>query len=241
MDLSLLLPLIGAIVLSCIIFFAMFNKMVKTQLVGQTQHLDDQRATLDQKEAEINKQLEDLKRQSQELIANAQKEAQSLKEAAQKEAQEKSDKIVHDANANADEIMKQADNARLALMADIENKINDRAVVKAVELLAAALPEKTRLQVHESWFDDLVSGDMAQFDRLKIPEGVSEVVLATAFALTAAQKQSLISKFMEKLSMQVSIKETVDPGLIAGVVVSIGNLYFDGSLKFKVQEGARGR
>lgn len=241
MELSLLLPLLGAVVVFGIIIFVMFDKMVKTQLVGQTRHLDDQRATLDRKEAEINKQLEDLKRQSRELISNAQNEAQSLKEAAQKEAQEKSDKIVRDANANADEIMKQADNARLALMSDIENKIDDRAVVKAVELLSAALPEKTRRQVHESWFDDLTSGDMAQFDRLKIPEGATEVVLATAFALTDAQKQILISKFMEKLGMQVSIRETVDPGLIAGIVVSIGNLYFDGSLKFRVQEGARGR
>jgi F0F1-type ATP synthase delta subunit len=51
----------------------------------------------------------------------------------------------------------------------------------------------------------------------------------------------LINKLQEKLGIQINLKEEADQGLIAGLVVSIGSLSLDGSLKFKIQEEARGR
>jgi F0F1-type ATP synthase delta subunit len=77
-------------------------------------------------------------------------------------------------------------------------------------------------------------------DRLKVPEGVKEVKVVSAFELDHKQRLALTAKMKEKLGFEVKLIEEKDPSIIAGLVVSIGSLFLDGSLRFKIQEAARG-
>jgi hypothetical protein len=241
MDASVLIPMIVGIVVFGIVMIMIITRTVKTQLVGQTSQLDLQQAALDQKDAEISKKLEDLKRQSQEIIANAQKEALAHKEALEKQLLQERAKVMAEAHQQADEVIKQADNARLALMAEMNNRIDERAVVKAAELLSSAMPENIRRDIHQAWFEALLSSSYDQLDRLKIPEGSDQVKVVSAFALSDDQRQRLKDKLQEKLGFNITLVEELDAAMIAGLVVSIGSLFMDGSLKFKIEEVARGQ
>jgi F-type H+-transporting ATPase subunit delta len=241
MDASVLIPMIVGIVVFGIVMIMIITKTVKTQLVGQTSQLDLQQAALDQKDAEISKKLEELKRQSQEIIANAQKEALAHKEAHEKQLLQEKAKVLAEAHQQADEVIKQADNARLALMADMNNKIDERAVAKAVDILSASIPENIRQDLHHAWFEALLSSSYEQLDRLKIPEGLNQVNVISAFALSDDQRKRLQDKLQEKLRFDITLTEQVDPAIIAGLVMSIGSLFMDGSLKFKIEEVARGQ
>jgi uncharacterized membrane-anchored protein YhcB (DUF1043 family) len=241
MDASLLIPMIAGIVVFGIVMIMIITKTVKTQLVGQTSQLDEQQSALDQKDAEITKKFDELKRQSQEIIANAQKEAAANKEAQEKLIQQEKAKVLAEAHHQADEVIKQADNARLALMADMNKKIDERAVAKAVDLLSSSIPENIRKDIHHAWFEGLLSSSYEQLDRLKIPEGSNQVMVISAFALSDDQRKRLQDKLQEKLSVNITLSEQVDAAMIAGLVVSIGSLFMDGSLKFKIEEVARGQ
>jgi F-type H+-transporting ATPase subunit delta len=74
---------------------------------------------------------------------------------------------------------------------------------------------------------------------LRVPEGLSEVKVVSAFNLTEAEEASLKLKLKEKLGFEVKLREEIDPTLICGLVVNIGSLILDGSLKFKIQGAAR--
>jgi len=189
----------------------------------------------------VRKQLDDVKRQSQEIIAAAQKDAAALKESLEKNMQEERAKILAEAHRQAEETIKQADNARLALLADMNKRIDEKAVEKAVELLGESIPQNIRRQLHQAWFEGLINSSYEHLDRLKIPQDNTEVKVVSAFALDDEQRRRLKDKLQEKLGFEITITEEVNPALIAGLVVSIGSLFLDGSLKFKIEEVARGK
>jgi hypothetical protein len=237
----LVVSMIAVLVILFIIMISFMSKVMKSQVTSATSHLDELAGEYTKKEQEVRRQLDDVKRQSQEILANAQKEVQAQKEASLKQIQEEKAKVLAEAHSQAEEVIKQADNARLALLAEMNSKIDERAVVKAVELLGVAIPENVRRDIHRAWFEGLLTSSYEQLDRLQIPADAPPVKVVSAFALDDGQRQRLKDKLEEKLGFAVSLVEELDSALLAGLVVSIGSIFLDGSLKFKIEEVARGR
>jgi F-type H+-transporting ATPase subunit delta len=229
--------IIAALFVGMVVFL---KKFFDREATMHTTHLDSLIAENTAKEEEIKKQYEDAKRQSQEIIANAQKDAAAQKENILKAAAEEKNKIIAEAQARADEVIKQADNARMALLNELDLKIKEGATVKAQELLQSILPEDFRKEVHARWVSDVIANSFVELDRLRVPQGISEVKVISAFILTDAQKSGLKLKLKEKLGFEFDLKEELDPSLICGLVVNIGSLILDGSLKFKIQGVTRG-
>jgi len=236
--------IIGSITLIIIVFIGLvifMQKVFSKEVVSATSHLDELTAEYSKREEALKKQYEDAKRQSQEIIANAQKDAQKQMEQILKEAHDEKTRILDEAAKKTDEMVKQADNARLSLLAEADKKIEERAIVKAVELLGICLSEDFRKQIHERWVKELVSAGFQALDRLRVPDQIQSIKVITAFELTQDQRKVLVSKIKEKLGYEVSIEEVIDPKIIAGISVNVGSLYLDGSLKFKIEEEARAK
>jgi hypothetical protein len=234
--------IIAAVVIILALFVGMLiflKKFFEREATMHTAHLDTLISETTAKEEQIKKQYEDAKRQSQEIIANAQKDAATQKEDVLKAVAEEKNRIIAAAQARAEEVIKQADNARLALLSELDAKINEGATLRALELLQSVLPEDFRKEVHSRWVSDVIANSLAELDRLRVPQGLSEVKVVSAFILTDAQKSGLKLKLKEKLGFEFDLKEEVDPSLICGLVVNIGSLILDGSLKFKMQGVAR--
>jgi len=237
----LVVSMIAVIVLIMIIMIVVMSRVMKSQVTTATSHLDELTGEYTKKEADVRKQLEDVKRQSQEILTNAQKEAQAQKDLLEKQMMEEKAKVLAEAHNQANEVIKQADNARLALLADMDKKVDEKAVVKAVELLCSAIPESVRRDMHQSWFEGLLTSSYENLDRLNIPAGLNEVKIVSAFGLSDDQRRRLKDKLQAKLGFEVTLTEELDPSIISGLVVSIGSLFLDGSLKFKIEEVARGQ
>jgi len=237
----LVVSMIAVLVILFIILISFMSRIMKNQVTSATSHLDELAGEYTKKETEVRRQLDDVKRQSQEILSNAQKEVQAQKDALVKQISEEKAKILAEAHQHAEEVIKQADNARLALLAEMNKKVDEKAVVKAVEILSAAVPENIRRDLQRVWYEALLDSSYEHMDRLNIPAGLNEVKVVSAFALEDGQRQRLKDKLQEKLGFDITLTEEVDPGIIAGLVVSIGSLFLDGSLKFKIEEVARGQ
>lgn len=223
-----------AIVFTMMIYF--LRNIMNRNIGEATAHLEHLSSEYAKKEEEVSKQYEDAKRQAQEIVANAQKDADQQKQRIIKEAQDEKEKIINEAYQKSDDIVQQADKTRQSLIAEIDRKVVEKALNRAAELIQEVLPERLRERIHRYWLDDLISNSFQQLDRLHLPEGTLEARVVSAFALTKEQRQSLAGKIEEKLSRQVNLKEEVDPGIVAGLIVSIGSLVLDGSLRSKIQE-----
>ncbi len=235
----IIVSMIAIIVILFVGMVMFLKKFFNREVTSATSHLDSLISETSAKEEEVKKQYEEAKRQSQEIISNAQKDAAIQKENILKAVAEEKAKIIDEAHAKADEVIKQADNARLALLDELEQKISERAIVKAQELLQEVLPEDFRKEVHARWVSDIIANSFQELDRLRVPQGLSEVKVVCAFSLNDEEKSSLKLKLKEKLGFEVKLQEETDPSLICGLVVNIGSLILDGSLKFKIQGAAR--
>lgn len=233
---------ISLVVFLVVIFFVMITvmrRMINQNVVSATSHLDEMNQDYAKKEEEINKRYEEAERQSKVILVDAQKEAEAEKQRVILEVQKEKEDILNQAHKKADEIVQKADSARLALIAEIERKIDDKAIVRAQELAGQVLPEDLRRQTHCRLFNEFIEASLEQLKNLEVPEGINDAKVVSAFALETAQKQAILDRLKEKAHRDFKIFEEIDSGLISGITVTIGHIVLDGSLKFIVSRQAK--
>ena len=75
-----------------------------------------------------------------------------------------------------------------------------------------------------------------QFDTLKASaEGTLEATITSAHAMTQEQVDELVAGLRAKFNRAVNVQVAVDPELIGGAVITIGDQVIDGSVKGRLQ------
>lgn len=78
-----------------------------------------------------------------------------------------------------------------------------------------------------------------QFETLKAnAEGTLEATITSAQALTQAQIDDLVAGLKAKFNRAVNVQVAVDPELIGGAVIAVGDQVIDGSVKGRLQRMA---
>jgi F-type H+-transporting ATPase subunit delta len=78
-----------------------------------------------------------------------------------------------------------------------------------------------------------------QFDALKAnAEGTLEATITSAQQLTQAQIDDLVAGLKAKFNRAINVQMAVDPELIGGAVIAIGDQVIDGSVKGRLQRMA---
>ncbi len=78
---------------------------------------------------------------------------------------------------------------------------------------------------------------VSQFETLKASaEGTLEATITSAQALTQAQIDELVAGLKAKFNRAVNVQVAVDPELIGGAVIAIGDQVIDGSVKGRLQQ-----
>jgi len=78
-----------------------------------------------------------------------------------------------------------------------------------------------------------------QFETLKAcAEGLLEATITSAQELTQAQVDDLVAGLKTKFNRAVNVQVAVDPELIGGAVIAIGDQVIDGSVKGRLQRMA---
>jgi F-type H+-transporting ATPase subunit delta len=77
---------------------------------------------------------------------------------------------------------------------------------------------------------------VSQFETLKAnAEGTLEATITSALELTQAQVDELVAGLKAKFNRAVNVQVVVDPELIGGAVIAIGDQVIDGSVKGRLQ------
>jgi F-type H+-transporting ATPase subunit delta len=67
-------------------------------------------------------------------------------------------------------------------------------------------------------------------------QGVAEAQISSAVELSAAQKKELAATLTKLTGKKIETKYSLDPGLLGGAVVRIGDTIYDGSLRSRLNE-----
>ena len=66
--------------------------------------------------------------------------------------------------------------------------------------------------------------------------GIVPVRIITSSALESAEKESLVKNIESKLNRKVSAKNEVDPSIIGGIKLMVGNKVVDGSISHQLKK-----
>ncbi len=188
-----------------------------------------------EKEEILNKELERVRVQSESEIARSKEEAKRIIENARHSAEkitlEASEHAQQQAKKTVVEALEKAKKVEGEMMASAEEK----AVVLAQELITCAFSTKGQELLHAQLIDDLIE-ELRKVDKAKLAVKVDTVEVLTPLALSSQEETRVKEILVSKLGFEFKISQKIEPSLIVGLVIKLGGLVIDGSLKNKMSK-----
>jgi F-type H+-transporting ATPase subunit delta len=114
---------------------------------------------------------------------------------------------------------------QVKIIVDTNSALQDQSVSNFITLLA----HNDRLS--------LLPEIALEFEQLKAQnQNQADVTIESAFALTDEQKQLLVDRLSKRFNSSIDATVTVNPDLIAGVVIRAGDQVIDDSAKAKLEK-----
>ncbi|MEE8482855.1 MAG: F0F1 ATP synthase subunit B [Acidiferrobacterales bacterium] len=193
--------------------------MLETRRATIAQGLEDARIAT---EARANAETE-----AEKVLADAQSKASEV----MREATQRAEEAAKDIKAAAEaDVVKARDDARASvdaereqLLSDVRGQIAALAMAATQKLVGEALDDKRQ----RALIDDFFSG--LKGSKVEIADGeTGDAVVTSALPLTDKEK-----KAVEK-SLKGKVEYNVDPGILGGLVVRMGDKVLDGSVAGKL-------
>ena len=197
---------------------------------------------LDKRREAIAKGLED-SRIATEARANAEKEAEKLlNDARAKSAQEARD-VATRAEEQAKEIIKAAElkagkakeealaeveQERVRVLSEVRGQVSVLAVAAAQKLIGEALDAKKQRALIDEFFSGVKSGKVTVVEGEAV-KGASAVV-TSALPLTPEEQATVQKDVVKALGGKGEVTFKVDPSILGGLVVRVGDKVLDGSV-----------
>ncbi len=220
-----------------LVFF--FRKIMNQNVIMATQHLDELRHDYEKKQQLVDAQMQEAKVKAQEIVTQTRQEVEKQKVEIVQKAEQERDKMVQEARGRAEEIIQEAEKSRYLLLEELQQRIEKASIHRACELIGQVLPEPFKKDVHIHWSEELLRISLSQLEKVRVPQGLEEVKIISAFPLDETLRQGLLKNIRNKIGKDIRINEEVDPKIVAGFIISLGSLLIDGSLKNKIEEQAK--
>ncbi len=203
---------------------------------------------LDRRRQKIAEGLEDA-RVAGEARASAEKEAEKILV----EAQARAARIVSEATERADasmlEVKAQADNEisrqreatlrevqeeRNRMLGDLRGQVAALAVAASQKLIGEALDERRQHALLQEFFSGLKSGRVVALDGDGLKGDSAEVI--SALPLTADEQAAVRNDVLLRMGGHANVEFKVDPSILGGLVVKVGDKVLDGSVAGRLEE-----
>ena len=200
---------------------------------------------LDKRRQTIAQGLEDA-RVAAEARANAEKEAAKIVADAQAEAS----KVVREANERAQGVAKEvkaeaeaesakarevvlaeAESERNRILGDLRGQVAALSMAATQKLIGETLDEKRQRALLDEFFSGVKSGKVVVLESASVKGEAAEVT--SALPLTDQEQDSVKKDVLAKVGAQ-AVTFRVDPSILGGLVIKVGDKVVDGSVAGKL-------
>jgi len=203
---------------------------------------------LENRRNSIEQGLEDA-RVAAEARANAEKEAQSIISKAQTEASEivkaatqRAEEASRDVLAAAEDEVDQAKEAALAdaelekdrVLSDVRGQIAGLAIAAAHKLVGDALDENRQRGLLDEFFSGVKEGKVVILETADLAGSSAEIT--SALPLTAEEQSRVKEDILTKIGDQATIVFRVDPNILGGLIIRVGDKVVDNSVAGQLEE-----
>ncbi len=202
---------------------------------------------LDKRREAVAQGLEDA-RVAAEARANAEREATKIISGAQqnaaeviREASNRAEKLeLEIRNAAEAEVVKQREAAladieqeRNTMLANLRNQVVSISIAAAQKLIGETLDEKRQQALLQEFFAGVKNGRLVVLKDQDLSGDSAEVT--TALPLSDKEQEMIENDLHQTLKGKVEVKFRVDPNILGGLVVRVGDRVVDGSVAGQIQ------
>lgn len=203
--------------------------------------------SLQKRRETIEKGLEDA-RIAAEARENGEKDASTILAEAQtsaaqiiREAKEKAEVTARDVKAEVEaDIAKSRKNAlveieheRERVLGEIRNNVASLAIAAAQKLVGEALDEKRQHELVAEFFSGVKDGRISILETEGLTGDAAEVM--SALPLTEEEQKAIKGEMLQKLGEKAEVSFNVDPDILGGLIVRVGDKVVDGSVAGQIQ------
>jgi F-type H+-transporting ATPase subunit b len=226
---------LGYLLVQIVCFFLLF-------VVVQAWIVKPLRGLLERRRNKIAQGLEDA-RIAGEARANAEKDAAGIIAEAQvkaahlvSEATERADAAMLEVRASSENeiskereaVLAEVEEERNRMLGDLRGQVAALAIAAAQKLLGESLDEKRQHALLAEFFSGIKSGKVMVLESSDFSGSSAEVV--SALPLTLDEQAIITRDILSKMGKQTGIEFRIDPSILGGLVIRVGDKVLDGSV-----------
>lgn len=185
------------------------------------------------KEAQLAEELKRAQAEREAEVARGQDEANALIEEAKQEAIKARLMMEEEARKQAEKIIAQAKEETKDLKEKLTREIQKHSLDLAVKMIEQTFGDQDKEELQHQFITEIID-EVAKLPKDKFTVSSDKVKVISSYSLLDNQRANLKKVLEEKLGVPISLEEAVNKDLISGLIVEIGGLVIDGTLKNKL-------
>ncbi len=175
--------------------------------------------------------------EAQKILAEARAKADEIVREARLKAEEQAKAIIEEAKREAEKVRQEElakiEAERNRILAELRDQIAAMAVAAARKIVHDALDEQRQHQLLQEFFAGVKNKQIVVLD--DVPAEADRVEVITAVPLTDEEKAEW-TEFLKSKVGDVPVEFKVDPSIVGGVIVRIGDRVIDASVSRQLAE-----
>jgi len=187
------------------------------------------------KEEDIKREIEDHEKDFSEKKAESERQIQSQRDEAKREASRLKEQSIAEAKKESAKIIEQAHKNEQKLRDQIARQMEEKTVEYGGRVFKLVFSDLMTGDLNKQFINELIDA-LDEIEKGSITVDSTEAEIIASHPLDQAQKQRLETILREKFNEKATIRETTDEALLAGLILKMGSLEIDGSLRNRYQE-----
>lgn len=187
------------------------------------------------REEELKSELEKAKEERNATLVKAKEEAARIIKETKDKADKLSTETQEQARQQAKDILERHKEELRRLENDLADKYQEHALDLSLQMFNFTFFEKGKDALQHDLINEFIN-EVKSLPQDKFTVKERKIKVNSACYLTADEKARLAQILGDKLAQAVEIEETIDEQLIAGMIIQIGVLVIDGSIRNKLRK-----
>lgn len=185
------------------------------------------------KEAQLTEELKRAQKERDAEVVKGKAEAAVLIDEAKQEAIKTRLKLEEEARAQAEKIVSQGRAEAEELKEKLGKEVRERGLEFAVKIIEEVFTEKNKDVLQRQFISEIIE-EIANLPKTSFNVSSDKVRVTSSYPLEELQRADLIKVLTEKTGSKPALEEVINKDLICGLLLEIGGLAIDGTLKNKL-------
>jgi F-type H+-transporting ATPase subunit b len=181
---------------------------------------------------------ENAEQEAEKILSEAQSRASEIVREATERAEQQGREILAEAEEETaqkrQEAMQEAEREKERILADLRGQVASLAMAAAQKLIGDSLDQQRQRALIDQFFSGVKDGKVTVLEGGRISGASAEVT--SALPLTDEEKESVKEDILAKLGEPATVTYRVDPSILGGLVIQVGDQVLDGSVAGRLEE-----